>query len=270
MSNSSSLEQFIQNNRQAFDAATPGPHCWSEVEKVLDRLPASDPLEQFLALNRIRFDQETAPEGVWQGIAQALDHPESPAGNSLETFIRNNREAFDTETPAQGIWPAIEQTLPGAQGAKVVHLSWYRTLSRLAAAIALLIAGVSIGIWYARADANNGMAMGELSTEYAELEQYYQRDISTKQQKLATFASYRDQDVHDDLQQMDQALIELREELARVPPGNREQVVRAMIENYKAKMNILERVLEHLEQQQQQNKQQPVPTNSSNHEVEKI
>ena len=41
---------------------------------------------------------------------------------------------------------------------------------------------------------------------------------------------------------------ELRQELANVPPGNREQVVRAMIENYKAKASILERVLERLEE----------------------
>ncbi len=41
---------------------------------------------------------------------------------------------------------------------------------------------------------------------------------------------------------------QLRQELAIVPPGNREQVVRAMIENYKAKTAILQRVLERLEE----------------------
>jgi hypothetical protein len=45
-------------------------------------------------------------------------------------------------------------------------------------------------------------------------------------------------------------MLELRGELANVPPGNREQVVRAMIDNYKAKAAILERVLERLEKAQ--------------------
>ena len=49
------------------------------------------------------------------------------------------------------------------------------------------------------------------------------------------------------MQQIDLAMQELRAELTDVPPGNREQVVRAMIENYKAKTAILQRVLERLE-----------------------
>ena len=266
MSNSNNMEQFIQANRQAFDTATPSPHCWAGVEKSLDRLKVADALEQQILLQRAEFDSAAPSDEVWPAIEQNLSSlPSEP----LEAFIRNNREAFDSQTPDLRVWSSIEKSIP-ASSAKVVAMPWQRQLLRIAAALALLIAGVNLGIWYAGSiGAEPGMAMSDVSPEYAELEEYYQRDISAKKGKLATFASYRDKEVTEDLQQMDHMMTELREELSEVPPGNREQVVRAMIDNYKAKAAILERVLSHLEQQQP-NQQHPATTNSGNHEVEKI
>lgn len=264
-SNSRSLEQFIRNNRETFDTAEPNPLIWSSIEKVLDRASNSDRLEQFILLNRPFFDAAAVPDFTWNNIGQVLSETPSSPTDPLETFIRAHRSDFDSETPDLRVWAAIEQAVP-AQSATIVRVHWHRTLLRAAASVALLVAGISIGIWYANGDvaSQTGMAMSDVSTEYAELEQYYQRDITAKKEKLATLVSYRDQDLDDDLLQMDNVMSELRAELANVPPGNREQVVRAMIENYKAKSAILERVLEHLEQKQ------PATTNSGNHEVEKI
>ena len=119
---------------------------------------------------------------------------------------------------------------------------------RAAAAIALLIVGAGLGLWYAgqQNTQNNGMTLGQVSVEYAELEHYYQRDIAAKQQQLVAYTG-NNSDVELDLQQLDGVMHELQQELANVPPGNREQVVRAMIENYKAKAAILERVLDRLQ-----------------------
>ncbi len=267
MSNSNNIEQYIRTHRQAFDTHTPGSHCWAGVVKTLDRLENADPLERQILLERPQFDH-AAPSGqVWQAIEKSLN---GLPGQSLEDFIAQNRESFDNQMPDLRVWASIEKAIP-AKASKMLSMSWQRSLVRIAAAVALLIAGVNIGIWYAGNTASEqaGMAMSDISPEYAELEQYYQRDISAKQNKLANFAAYRDKDVTNDLLQMDQVLTELREELALVPLGNREQVVRAMIENYKAKAAILERVLSHLEQQQP-NQQQPATINSGNHEVKKI
>ncbi|MBK9336608.1 MAG: hypothetical protein IPM98_08435 [Lewinellaceae bacterium] len=269
MSNRNSIEQFIKEHREAFDTATPNPQGWASVEKMLDRLHRSDGLEQFLILHSTEFSTADPATRVWTGVAQALDSHAGKPDDTLEAFIRSNRDAFDAQTPDQRVWAAIEQAAP-AKGAKVVYVNWHRNLLRAAASIALLIAGINIGIWYAGSNGQAGMAMSDISTEYAELEQYYERDISTKKSKLTRFAAYSDKNVLDDLRQMDGMMNELRQELANVPPGNREQVVRAMIENYKAKAAILERVLQHLEQQQQPNQQQPATTNSGNYEVEKI
>lgn len=269
MARNNNIEQFIRSHRPAFDAATPGPYCWPIVEKTLDRLRTADRLEQYLLLHRSEFDAAQHSDAVWEKITQDLDGHQTDRDDPLETFIRSNRNAFDAEMPDQRVWAAIEQVVP-AQSGKVVSVGWHRHLLRAAAAIALLVSGITIGIWYASTDNQPGMAMSDVSSEYAELEQYYQRDISSKKSKLTRFASYSDKNVLEDLRQMDNAMHELREELAHVPQGNREQVVRAMIENYKAKTAILERVLEHLEQKQQPEKQQPATTNSGNYEVEKI
>lgn len=264
-SNSSNLEQFIRNHREAFDVAEPDSLIWSGIEKVLDRAPNTDQLEHYILVNRPFFDVAPVPDNAWKNIGQVLAGTPSSPNDPLEAFIREHRTDFDAHTPDLRVWAAIEQAVP-AQSATIIRVAWHRTLLRAAASVALLAAGISIGIWYAKGDVSNqaGMAMSDVSTEYAELEQYYQRDITAKKEKLATLVSYRDEDLDDDLLQMDNVMSELRAELANVPPGNREQVVRAMIENYKAKSAILERVLEHLEQKQ------PATTNSGNHEVEKI
>ncbi len=263
MSNSNNIEQFIRANRADFDTAEPDQQVWARIEKTLQRLHHSSPLEQTIAFYRPLFDQAAPAEKLWGQIEKSLPETGSTA---LESFIRHHRNEFDTQLPGDQVWSSIEQALP-ARPAKVVQLPWQRYLTRIAAAIVILIAGVNIGIWYA-GSSQPGMSLSEVSPEYAELEQFYQRDISAKQNKLASFASYQGKAVRDDLKQMDQMMNELREELSNVPPANREQVVRAMIENYKAKAAILERVLRYLEQQQQT--QQPAPTNSSKHEIRNI
>lgn len=243
------IKNFIQQHRHAFDEATPDAHGWKSIDRMLGRLGHADGIERSLMLNRVLLDTEPAPESVWNAVARYLD--DQPAG--LETFIRHNREAFDESTPDLRVWAGIEEAMPNAmeKSAKVVRVHWQRSLLRAAASVALLVVGMAAGMWYAgNANAHGGMALSEISAEYAEVEQYYQRDIATKQEKLATFTSNRDEDVRQDLQQLDNVMDELRRELADVPPGNREQVIRAMIDNYKAKASILQRVLESMEQNQ--------------------
>ncbi|MCC6459704.1 MAG: hypothetical protein IT260_04515 [Saprospiraceae bacterium] len=262
---SKNVEEFIQQNRTAFDTCEPGERVWHGVEKTLDRLPSADRLERYLLNNRLLLDTASPSDRVWSGISAALDGAAPGPADPLEQFIVQHRDAFDSETPDQRVWAAVDQALPAVKG-KVIGVQWRRNFLQIAASLALLITGLSIGVWYGHKTGleQSGMSMSDVSDEYAELEQYYIRDISSKREKLSTLVSHRDEDLNEDLDQMDNVMVELREELANVPPGNREQVVRAMIENYKAKAAILGRVLEHLEQQQ------PATINSGNHEVKKI
>ncbi|MFN0035475.1 MAG: hypothetical protein ACKVUS_10415 [Saprospiraceae bacterium] len=241
-----SLKIFVQKHRAAFDAAVPGAHGWSGLERMLERLPNACALERQLMCDRVLLDTEMPAEMVWARIETDLDSP--PEKLDLESFIQKNREAFDTELPQGQIWENISGSLPKPR-AKVLPMDWQRPLMRIAASLMLLVAGIGGGIWYERhGGATSGMAMSDVSGEYAELEQFYQRGILVKQEKLATFTGSQPAEVGEDLEHLDKIMEELRRELADVPPGNREQVVRAMIENYKAKSAILQRVLERLEE----------------------
>jgi DNA-directed RNA polymerase subunit F len=246
------IETYIRENRQVLDNALPDAHVWQHLNRLLNRLPHADPLEKELLCNRILLDTAAPPEAMWRRIADALDASStaSPQRDPLEQFILEHRDALDSEVPDLKIWGQISAATPEkiAPGhGFTVH--WGRNLMRAAAAIALLITGIGMGIWYASHSnaAAQGMAMSELSDQYRELEQYYQRDIAGKQVRLASMSGSQPVEVLDDLRQLDQIMEELRKELADVPPASREQVVRAMIENYKAKTTILQRVLEHLE-----------------------
>lgn len=241
---SDSIKTFIDQHRDAFDGALPGAHGWTGVERMLNRLPGADYLEKELMCQRVLMDTEDAPKGVWARIDAELG-VENVSG--LESFIRKNREAFDTAEPGAMIWENISGQLPKTKAIKV-HIGWQRHLMRIAASLLLILTGIGGGIWYERqGNTNSGMAMSEVSDEYAELEQFYRRKINQKQERLATFTGHQSRDVYEDLEHLDEVMEQLRKELATVPPGNREQVVRAMIENYKAKTAILQRVLERLE-----------------------
>jgi len=240
------MENFIREHSHAFDAATPGAHCWANLENALDRLDRADGLEKEVLINRLLFDTELPSERVWAGIEHYLDKPKSQATDMLEDFIRENRESFDSEIPDLKVWANIVKETPGR--AKIFGIGWQRTLLRAAASVALLVTGLGLGVWYARLGEPSAMAMSDVSHEYAELEHYFESDIAVKKEKLATFTGIQPTEVYQDLEQLDNVMTELKLELANVPEGNREQVVRAMIENYKAKAAILERVLERLEE----------------------
>jgi hypothetical protein len=262
------IRNFIRRHRDAFDTEAPGAHGWSGVEKALNRLRQADDLEGFLVLNRVLLDEADVPAGLWSRVDAALASS-SRAEDPLEGYIRRHRDALDTEdSDLVGLWGGIVRDLPagvnGKKAARIVGLTWGRRLMRAAAAVALVVTGIGLGLWMARSGA--GMEMADVSDEYAELERYYQREIASQQASLARFAGSQPDQVNLDLQQLDVVMNELRHELAGVPPGNREQVVRAMIENYETKTAILKRVLERLEQ----SREDALPSNESNHEDDDV
>lgn len=235
------MKTFIQNNREAFDASVPGAHGWESLQRMLDRLPQADGLEKQLMCERVLLDTEEPGPNVWAGIEKKLAG--TMPGNSLELFIRAHRNEFDHAAPPKDLWHKIASQLPKPTVKVRYGGHWFRA----AAAVALLVTGIGAGIWFEKNNsAQPQMAMSQVSAEYAELEQYFQRDIKTKTQQLASLRGSPPAETRADLEQLDKAMEELRFELANMPPGNREQIVRAMIENYQAKLVILQRVLERL------------------------
>lgn len=64
------LEQFIANNRTAFDTGTPSVEVWAGVEK---RLADDDILEKFIEKNRTDFDTEIPNLKLWAAIDNQIN-----------------------------------------------------------------------------------------------------------------------------------------------------------------------------------------------------
>ncbi len=255
-----SIERFIEEHRGAFDTAMLAAEVWAAIARQLDRWSEADGLARYIAQHRFLFDDGGPQAQLWGRIAEQLPSPHDP----LETFIAQNRAALDTQEPDPRLWPKLLRPLPPSHTAR---LRWLRPLRLTAAAITLLLTGVALGLWYGHRQTASTpkLTLSDLSPEYAEAERYFQREIRQRKHRLGHFSlSYSRNTVMEDLRQMDIAMAELQAELAQVPPTQREPIIRAMIENYKARIAILERVLQYLERQNK------APTNSGDHDTEKI
>ncbi|MEM8909297.1 MAG: hypothetical protein AAGD05_15735, partial [Bacteroidota bacterium] len=168
--------------------------------------------------------------------------------DNLEKFISENRSDFDREIPSLKVWAAIDKKVNGkeTQPPPVTKSRRLWRYSWIAASVALLLAtGTAIGLQLNQGESNSMASLGDFSSEYAEMEQYYQSQI---QEKVAQLASYDDNNtVRKDLLQVDEFMEELKNELQEAPKGNEEKIINAMIHNYQTKIDILERVLERIQ-----------------------
>jgi len=167
----------------------------------------------------------------------------------LEKFILQNRESFDDQTPSLKVWAGIERAISGARRRR---LAWVRTLAVAASVLVLLLAGGFMGAYinsnYAQPQAS---ALETVDPEFGEMERYYQREIQSKLQQLASYDQA--QSVRQDVAQLDEAMSELKQELRDAPEGREEEIVQNLIQNYRAKLLILERVLERIQNTKQEN-----------------
>ena len=171
--------------------------------------------------------------------------------DNLEQFIQDNRQEFDREIPSLKVWAAIDKELNTDPEEKPVGKT--RSMWRyawIAASVAFLLAsGAFIGIQMTGGQSEIA-SLSDVSTEYEEMEVYYQKQI---QEKVALLARYDDQTVTKDLEQVDEFMKELQQELKEAPKGNEEKIINAMIDNYQTKVNILERVLERIQSSNRKN-----------------
>ena len=170
----------------------------------------------------------------------------------LEDFIKNNREDFDFREPKETLWSAIEKELPEQKkgGGKVKRMIW-RSMS-IAAGLVLLVG--LIGTWAYNYGVQQGEinSLADISTELGEVERHYKGEIKEKLGQLV--AIHKDAGVTEDLKEMESFLNELKQDLAETPVHEREVVIQAIIENYRSRVELLERVLDRLPNHSSQQK----------------
>ncbi len=159
--------------------------------------------------------------------------------NSLEDFVQKNREAFDEAIPNLGIWTEIEKGLDqkNVPARPKTRRLWY--YSRIAvAALLLIFSGGIIGNFIGQTQSVKNSPTSEL----AEIEAFYKKRISEKYAQLTNVN--HDKSIDDDLAQIDEVMKELKADMLNQVPGAQEKIVNNLIKSYQLKINILERVLE--------------------------
>ncbi|MFK7950610.1 MAG: hypothetical protein AB8G11_23695 [Saprospiraceae bacterium] len=173
----------------------------------------------------------------------------------LENFVKENREAFDDKMPKEFLWDNIETRLnelePKVESivpkTKVVHLRQriYSYAKVAAVGLILLVAGGFIGSYWTMQQ-QKSVTLGSINEEYEELESFYSQKVN---QQLSKLKKYKyDKNIVNDIEELDVAFKELEKELKEQgEEANNELIVNEMIDNYQAKIEILERVLNGLE-----------------------
>ncbi len=174
--------------------------------------------------------------------------------DKLERFIQQHRQDFDTEVPSFELWHKIEkqvQATPPPSGGVIRQMG--ARFYRIAAAVAILIMAAGWGGHYLgqrSMQATSQDILVEIAPDFPELSAYYKQTINAKYQRLVSMP--HDDVIIEDLAQIDQAMQELKDELAEAPREKAAEIVNNMIQNYRIKVQILERVLERLEAGEQE------------------
>ena len=172
----------------------------------------------------------------------------------LEKFIHNNRDAFDRATPPDHLFDDIRFNDHPTK-TKRLYSPLAKWSFRAAAAILIFVTAWFMNDLYDQK--NNDMAMNnkaksknrEMIYELREAEAFYTARISNNLQRIATLTSSRPgllESVNTDIEELDIAYGELKKDLGDNAANT--EVVEAMIQNYRLKLDILEQILSQIEE----------------------
>lgn len=172
--------------------------------------------------------------------------------DKLEKYIQKNRSAFDADRPSPKVWERLDEKLH-EKPVRLVPVSrvWWVAAS-LSTVIVGLLAVLLLGTETQEA-ATSPPTLAAFSPELAEAESYYEMVIHRKQTSLQAYDLQRldwPSDPQADLRELRSEYEELKTTLFQT--GNPQPVMAAMIENLRARMQLLSRELELLEKYERQ------------------
>jgi hypothetical protein len=184
--------------------------------------------------------------------------------DKLEQFIEDNRDSFDSfDLPdAEKVWGKIAEKRKGKQTGRIAL--WY--LSR--AAVVLVIFGLSY-IFHEFVDRGKDARLAEQKMndiyeqlpELKEAENYYTNLVSNKLEEMRPFLAENPQIsiiVNADLMELDSVYTSLKKDL-RDNVAN-EQIIEAMIQNYRLKLRILEELQLEIKNEKNTDNEEPKHT----------
>jgi len=166
--------------------------------------------------------------------------------DAFERFIDDNRDAFDMQMPSEVLWDRIALEADIKEPVKrTLMVSWLKT----AVAVALVITVTSIGWKLVNRSNQNQMAttLSPFEAQLNEATSFYEQEINAKKQLVYELTSSQPavrEDVDNDLAGLDSAMVQLKADL-KDNVANAE-VLEAMIQNYRLKLQILEQMLTYI------------------------
>jgi hypothetical protein len=175
--------------------------------------------------------------------------------DKLEKYIIENREAFDIHEPGAEAWKKIEKNIRSKR-----TINWRIIIGRAAAVILIFAASYMVHDLLDgknREIARSGTKKEKelVIPELIEAEVYYSTLIDEKLQEIKPMFNedpMLEKEIRYDLNQLDSIYEELKNDL-RDNIANQE-VIEAMIQNYRMRLSILEDVLSHMQPEEDDNK----------------
>ncbi len=167
----------------------------------------------------------------------------------LEDFVRQHREEFDLREPDPSVWLKINPA-----NAPVVKEKRPMRWLRIAAAIAVIFAGSSAGIYFLTGSNNDAdLYSQELYMEMQETEAFYTMMVSDRYEELKPYLvsdPLANEMLSADMEELDEVYHELKNDLK--DNISNPEVIEAMVLNYRIKLEILEDLLNQLKEKENQ------------------
>jgi hypothetical protein len=160
---------------------------------------------------------------------------------NIEEIIRKNKGLFEDKEPMDGHFERFNWKLEKRFHSNATKRSIVPYLLK-AAVVTLLVTLSSLWTWdnFIRADKGK-MALGDVSPQYKEVENYYVHQVNFMENELQTvdFGNNAEQKVmlQKEMKSMDSVYVQLQKELKANP--NDERIINAMIEHYQTKLEVL-------------------------------
>lgn len=176
--------------------------------------------------------------------------------DKLEKFVIDNRNDFDDLEPNPAIWDKIQKKQP-----KKIELKWTKILVRVAAVIVIFVSSYYFHDFMDGRSTDKKLASETTATEgseqYHELieaEVYYTSMIDSKKEEIFMLAASKPhlrEEINNELVDLDEDFRSLKEDLK--DNADNEEVIVAMIQNYRLKLRILEETLIQLQHSNNEN-----------------
>jgi len=171
--------------------------------------------------------------------------------DKLEKYVLGHRDQFDDLEPDPEIWDRIE-----TRKAPIIRINWKDVAWKAAAVAVIFTASYFFHEYMAGRKDNSTRMMGTISEEnqpmvreLIEAEAYYTSLINIKKEEVFRLTSSTPEIRHEidmELVDLDRVYAELKEDLN--DNADNEEVIEAMIQNYRLKLEILEEMLQILHQ----------------------